>query len=71
MPTFIISRLNKVRGFDQYLYKAVNSTIIWASDVDKANTYPSRYAAKKHLRQLDNVPEDVKIIELVDVNSEM
>lgn len=63
MPTFIIIDSNQ-----RSLRKAVGSTIIWASDARLANTYPSKYAAKKHLRKLDNVPEDVKIIELVDVN---
>lgn len=48
----------------RFLCKAVNSTILWIDDPNKANTYPSKYSAKKHLRMLDNVPEDVKIIEL-------
>ena len=34
-----------------------------------ANTYTSRYAAKKHLRTLDNVPLGVRIVELSECSS--
>lgn len=60
MPTFII-----IDSAQRSLKKAVGSTILWVSDAHLANTYPSRYAAKQHLKKLDNVPPDVKIIELV------
>ena len=40
---------------------------VWIENTKIANTYPSKYAAKKHLRMLDNIPEDVKIVELVTV----
>ena len=32
-----------------------------------ANTYSSKYAAKRHLKQLDNVPDNVKIVEVETV----
>lgn len=65
MPIFVVVLFNKERGFNQYLYKAAGSVILWASDIDKANKYTSKYQAKRHLKELDNVPDDVKIVELV------
>jgi hypothetical protein len=38
-------------------------------ELENTNTYSSRYAAKKHLRTLDNVPEDVKIVELSECSA--
>lgn len=60
-----------VQSDDIYLLKAIRNEIVWTVDVDKANTYPSKYAAKKHLRTLDNVPEDVRIIELVSTEENL
>jgi hypothetical protein len=50
------------------------NNIIWLDALDPvelevANTYTSKYAAKKHLRTLDNVPEGVKIVELTECSS--
>lgn len=49
-------------------YMKVRDGVKWTVDWREANTYPSKYAAKKHLRKLDNVPDDVKIVELVETN---
>jgi hypothetical protein len=54
MPTFAISN---DRG---YLKVNLDFTFNW-SQTD-FNKYPSKYAAKKHLKELDNVPEDVKVV---------
>lgn len=44
---------------DRFMRYHPNDGIVWESSKDKANWYPSRYAAKKHLRVLDNAPADV------------
>jgi hypothetical protein len=31
------------------------------------NTYTSKFQARRHLKELDNVPEDVKIVEVQTV----
>lgn len=58
MPTFIVMR-------DSQALKVVPGSILWVNDARQANTYPSKYAAKKHLKQLDNMPNDIKIVELL------
>ena len=56
MPTFVISH-------DNYNLKVVPGVgVVWVSK--DPNTYPSKYAAKRHLKQLDNIPDNVKIVEL-------
>lgn len=44
---------------DQYM-TIKNGKVVWTSK-DKANTYPSKYAAKKHLRILDNIPDNIEL----------
>lgn len=60
MPIYCIVKDNKAM-------KVIVNKAIFIDDARLANTYPSKYAAKKHLKQLDNVPEDVKIIELLTI----
>ena len=45
--------------------------VTWVLDARTANSYPSKYAAKRHLKQLDNVPNDAKIIELLTVEDNL
>ena len=59
MPTYLVQTFN-----GRYM-KVVGSQFTPTMVYKEANTYPSKYAAKKHLKTLDNVPEDVKIVELV------
>lgn len=59
MPTFVI--LNSV---GQAL-KVLPQCYAWVKDARKANTYTSKYQAKRHLKELDNVPDDVKIVEVL------
>ena len=52
-----------VMYLSQYCF-VKNNTLMPTLSLSCANTYPSRYAAKKHLRTLDNAPEGVRIVEL-------
>jgi hypothetical protein len=62
MPTFVVM-------LDVKALKVNTCTgIEWVSDARKANTYSSKYQAKRHLKQLDNVPGNVKIVELLNQN---
>lgn len=61
MPTFVVM-LNQ-----QALKVTPGLGILWVIDARQANTYSSKYAARRHLKQLDNIPNDVKIIELAPV----
>lgn len=61
MPTFVITDGQKGVA----LKVAPGLNLLWVIDFKDANTYPSKYAAKRHLKQLDNIPEDIKIVELV------
>lgn len=50
-------------------YMSVHSNNpVWTT-LNQANIYPSKYAAKKHLRTLDNVPEDIKIVQIESVGN--
>lgn len=60
MPTFII------QCNDRFMYVNSDGSIQWVKDRSFANTYTSKYQAKKHLRLLDNVPDNVKVIELLE-----
>jgi hypothetical protein len=53
--------------YDKLYLKSKSKIASFIEDLTQANTYPSRYAAKKHLRTLDNVPTDVKIVAYQDV----
>lgn len=48
---------------DLYLYINGANVIQWIANKDRANSYVSRYAAKKHLRTLD-IHEGIMIEEL-------
>lgn len=43
----------------------------WFIDPTNANKYSSKYAAKQHLKQLDNMPEGVNIKELLTEKGEV
>lgn len=58
MPTFIIAN-----ELGQYLKVNPDLTIDWTQR--DPNKYPSKYAARRHLKELDNVPEDVKVVLLL------
>lgn len=60
MPTFVISH-------NELALKIANGSILWVKDARLANSYTSKYQAKRHLKQLDNMPEGAKVIELVTV----
>lgn len=55
MPAFAV--LN-----DLGLYLKVDPAVgvIWVQT--EPNQYPSKYAARRHLKELDNVPEGVKVV---------
>jgi hypothetical protein len=59
MPTFVI-----LYSSGEAL-KVLPDCLAWAKDGSSANTYTSKYQAKRHLKELDNVPDDVRIVELV------
>ena len=59
MPTFIIMLNNNALKVNRC------TGIEWVSDARFANFYTSKYQAKRHLKQLDNVPDGAKIIELL------
>lgn len=61
MSTFIVIKLSTKLS----LKVMPGGTILWVDDAREANSYPSKYAAKKHLKQLDIDVEDVSVIELV------
>lgn len=44
------------------------SRVTFISDARLANTYSSRYAAKRHLKLLDGVPDNAEIIEFIMEN---
>lgn len=58
MPTFAVSNPNGL-----YLKVHPNLGITW-SQLD-FNKYPSKYAAKKHLKELDNIPHCAKVVLIV------
>ncbi len=57
MPTFVVTD-------NEFFMKVTKEGLSWFADHNKANTYTSKYQARRHLKELDNVPEGVKIIEL-------
>ena len=57
MPTFVIRHPVNVNAW----LSIKNGVLCWITNAYAANTYSSKFAAKKHLRQLDNIPEGVKI----------
>lgn len=59
MPTFVIM-------LERSALKTAPGSVLWVKDARQANTYTSKYQAKCHLKQLDNVPDGVKIVELVE-----
>lgn len=61
MPTFIVTDANKGVALKILPGFKLN----WVIDFKLANRYTSKYAAKRHLKELDNLPEGVKIIELL------
>ena len=61
MPTYIIINTSnlalKGTGLTSY---------VWVKDARMANIYTSKYQAKRHLKQLDNVPNNIRIVQLVN-----
>jgi hypothetical protein len=58
MPTYVVIK-------DGNAMKVVSNAATFIEDARHANIYTSKYQAKRHLKELDNVPEGVKIVELV------
>jgi len=58
MPTFVVANADGVM-------KVVNNSPVFILDSRYANKYTSKYQAKRHLKELDNVPEGVKIVPLL------
>ena len=58
MPTFVVSD-------GTGLMKVINNSPVFILDSSHANKYTSKYQAKRHLKQLDNVPENVKVVPLL------
>lgn len=61
MPTFLI------KAQDRYMYVHPDGSIQWVKDQTFANTYTSKYQAKRHKQMLDNMPENAKVVELQEV----
>lgn len=67
MPTFVVTN---AAG---YFMKVNKNGIEWDAPHTYLNiarffnTYTSKYQAKRHLKELDNVPEGVKIVELLTI----
>ena len=58
MPTF------SIQCNDRFMYVHSDGSIQWVKDKTFANTYTSKYQAKRHKQTLDNVPPDAKIVEM-------
>lgn len=58
MPTFI------VKCGEKALKVIPPNKVTFIDEIKLANSYASRYAAKSHLKQLDDVPNNVQIIEV-------
>lgn len=56
MPNFI------VQSGDTFLKVEPPDKVTFISEKSLANRYTSKYAAKMHLRNLDGVPDNVKIL---------
>lgn len=54
-----------VANGDTFLKVEPPNIVTFISDKSLANFYPSKYAAKMHLRTLEGVPENIKIVENV------
>lgn len=57
MPTFVVTHN------DCFMKVVPGVGVVWT--YKEPNTYPSKYAAKRHLKQLDNIPDNIKIVELL------
>jgi len=65
-PKFVVSRnVNNT----SYYFKISKGEIWWIKDSKDANSYSSKYAAKKHIKTIDNIPEDVKVVELETISA--
>lgn len=60
MPTFAVTS-------NEFFMKVTKDGLSWFADHTKANIYTSKYQARRHLKELDNVPEDAKIVEVQTV----
>lgn len=60
MPTYMVMN-------NEGAMKVVNNQPIFILDSRSANIYTSKYQAKRHLKELDNVPEDAKIVEVLTI----
>lgn len=49
---------------DRYMQYHPNDGIIWIDSTDKANYYPSRYAAKQHCKVIPDLSTDAVIVEI-------
>jgi len=58
MPTFAIANPSGL-----YLKVLPDFTLDWVQV--EPNTYPSKYAARRHLKELDNVPDHVKVVPIL------
>lgn len=58
MPTFI------VKCGEKALKVLPPDKVTFIDNIELANSYPSRYAAKSHLKCLDDVPSDIQIVEV-------
>ena len=58
MPTYIVIK-------DENAMKVVSNAATFIEDARHANIYTSKYQAKRHLKELDNVPEGVKVVPLL------
>ena len=59
MPTFI------VKCGEKALKVMPPNKVTFIDNIELANFYPSRYAAKSHLKCLDDVPNDIEIVEVI------
>lgn len=62
MPKFIIKSGNLAMRVEP------PSRVTFIPDARLANTYTSRYAAKRHLKLLDDIPANAEIIEFIMEN---
>jgi len=59
MPNFI------VQSGETFLKVEPPNHVTFISNKALANSYVSKYAAKMHLRRLEGVPENIKIVEKI------
>lgn len=59
-------KLVVMKSQDEYKYLKVDPRqgVLWVNDISAANSYPSKYSAKKHMKSLDGNFESVRFYQV-------